>query len=295
MSRKELKAKAMRTEQAIEEIERQVDEVPKTKDDYERLIMGSPNSSFIWIQYMAFYMEMQELTQARTVAERALERIPPEEAVEKRNVWLAYLNMEYLFGSTESFTVVLSRALAYNEPEDIYLRLTQMMVKVPAPKFPLIDELYSNMLRKFSTSENVYKQYLQYLLTSKKDPSMFRSTLTHSLKVLPARKHVQVISAAAVLEYKCGDPERGRTIFEGIVSNYPKHTDQWNIYIDMEIKKGDQNYIRKLFDRATSLKLSSKNMKGLFKKYMKFEQDHGSQERMDYVRNRAVEYVNSKE
>jgi rRNA biogenesis protein RRP5 len=46
------------------------------------------------------------------------------------------------------------------------------------------------------------------------------------------------------MEFKHGEPERGRTIFEGIISNYPKRLDQWSIYLDMEIRTGEQETIR---------------------------------------------------
>lgn len=32
------------------------DQQPETKDDFEKLILTNPNSSYIWIQYMAFNM-----------------------------------------------------------------------------------------------------------------------------------------------------------------------------------------------------------------------------------------------
>ena len=57
-----------------------------------------------------------------------------------------------------------------------------------------------------------------------------------------------MISKYGQIEYKEGDAERGRTIFEGIVSNYPKRVDQWNIYIDMELKTGNHVAIRYLFN-----------------------------------------------
>lgn len=43
---------------------------------------------------------------------------------------------------------------------------------------------------------------------------------------------VQVLTQAALQEFKTGDPERGRGIFEGILRNYPKRMDLWNVYID---------------------------------------------------------------
>ena len=47
-------------------------------------------------------------------------------------------------------------------------------------------------------------------------------------------KDLKTISKFAQMEYKLGDPERGRTIFEGIVDTHRKRLDLWNIYIDME-------------------------------------------------------------
>lgn len=46
------------------------------------------------------------------------------------------------------------------------------------------------------------------------------------------------------MEFKHGEAERGRTIFEGVMSNYPKRVDLWSIYLDMEIRAGEQDIIR---------------------------------------------------
>lgn len=32
-------------------------QLPQSKEDFERLLLGSPNSSFLWIQYMSFAAE----------------------------------------------------------------------------------------------------------------------------------------------------------------------------------------------------------------------------------------------
>jgi rRNA biogenesis protein RRP5 len=41
-----------------------------------------------------------------------------------------------------------------------------------------------------------------------------------------------------------GDPERGKTIFEGIVDSHPKRLDLWSVYIDMEATQKDIASIR---------------------------------------------------
>lgn len=44
-----------------------------------------------------------------------------------------------------------------------------------------------------------------------------------------------------------GDPERGRTIFEGIIDTHAKRLDLWNVYIDMETAQEDIQRIRQEF------------------------------------------------
>jgi len=54
---------------------------------------------------------------------------------------------------------------------------------------------------------------------------------------------VNLISKFGMLEFKYGQPENGRTMFEGIVSNYPKRMDIWSIYMDMEVKYGGKQNV----------------------------------------------------
>jgi rRNA biogenesis protein RRP5 len=80
---------------------------------------------------------------------------------------------------------------------------------------------------------------------------------------------VNLISKFGTLEYKYGTPENGRTMFEGIVNNYPKRMDIWSIYMDMEVKFGGKNnaQARHLFERCLSnemIKSKPKKMKLVF-------------------------------
>lgn len=38
------------------------------------------------------------------------------------------------------------------------------------------------------------------------------------------------------MEFRAGNLEAGRTMFEGIVANYPSRMDIWAIYMDQEVK-----------------------------------------------------------
>lgn len=56
-------------------------------------------------------------------------------------------------------------------------------------------------------------------------------------------KDLKTISKFALLEYKHGDPERGKTLFEGIIDSHSKRWDIWSMYMDME---GNRNNIQSL-------------------------------------------------
>jgi rRNA biogenesis protein RRP5 len=45
-----------------------------------------------------------------------------------------------------------------------------------------------------------------------------------------------MINKFGQLEFKYGDQERAKTLYEKLLASYPKRTDLWSIYIDMLIK-----------------------------------------------------------
>lgn len=48
---------------------------PQDAEAFERLILASPSSSLLWLQYMAHHLQATQIEQARAVAERALKTI----------------------------------------------------------------------------------------------------------------------------------------------------------------------------------------------------------------------------
>jgi rRNA biogenesis protein RRP5 len=102
---------------------------------------------------------------------------------------------------------------------------------------------------------------------------------------------VKNLTKYAQMEFKLGEPEKGRTIFEGILSTYSKRTDLWSIYCDMSIKAGDVDQVRRLFERILQLKWPAKKMKFFFKKYLDYEKKHGTEEGAEHVKQAAMRYV----
>lgn len=48
---------------------------PQDAATFDRLLLASPNSSLLWLQYMAHHLQATQIEQARAVAERALKTI----------------------------------------------------------------------------------------------------------------------------------------------------------------------------------------------------------------------------
>ncbi|KAF7723464.1 rRNA bioproteinsis protein rrp5 [Apophysomyces ossiformis] len=264
---------------------------PQSAADFERFLVGSPNSSFMWINYMAYQLQLSEVAKAREIGERALKTINYREEQEKMNVWVAMMNLENSFGDEESLEELFKRAVVYCEPKKVYLQLAQIYNR--SQKYEKEEALWKEMLKKFSQSSKVWTLFGQFYL-QRDNVEGARELLQRSMKVLPKHKHIKTVVKFAQMEFKHGEAERGRTIFEGIVSNYPKRVDLWSIYLDMEIKEGDHSMIRRLFERVTALKFSSKKMKFFFKKWLQFEKDNGSEDDVERVKEKALAYVESR-
>jgi len=102
---------------------------------------------------------------------------------------------------------------------------------------------------------------------------------------------LKTISKFAQLEYKLGDPERGKSIFEGIVDSHPKRWDLWSIYIDMAASQDDMTGVRSLFDRVFTHKMTSHKAKSFFKKWLDLEKRRGDEEGVEAVKQKAIEWT----
>lgn len=102
---------------------------PQSVADYERLLLGEPDSSLLWLQYMAFQLELGEVDKAREIAERALRTITIGEDAEKLNIWVALLNLENTYGDDETLEDVFKRACQYNDTQEVYERMTSIYIQ----------------------------------------------------------------------------------------------------------------------------------------------------------------------
>jgi rRNA biogenesis protein RRP5 len=144
----------------------------------------------------------------------------------------------------------------------------------------------------YKKSKKVWTAYLQFKLRSG-DTVGAKAQLSRAMQSLSRHKHVEVISKYALAEFDFGSQERGRVVFEELLTNYPKRTDLWHLYVDREVKLGNTSQARILFERMIGLKSNTKNMKAIFKKYLAFEITHGDTVTQEAVRQKARDYVSS--
>lgn len=76
--------------------------------------------------------------------------------------------------------------------------------------------------------------------------SVFLQTVAESFNPyeLSSISGVDVIAKFAQLEFRYGDVERGRTMFDKVLTSYPKRTDLWSVFIDLMVKHGSQKDVR---------------------------------------------------
>ncbi|TKS69125.1 Protein RRP5 -like protein NF-kappa-B-binding protein [Collichthys lucidus] len=264
-TRHELEQEKKAAEKALVEREAQLMDPslrPQDSAAFERLLLGSPNSSLLWLQYMAHHLQATQIEQARAVAERALKTISFREEQEKLNVWVALLNLENMYGTEESLK---------KEAEG----------------------LYKTMVKRFRQNKAVWLSYGTFLLQQGQSDAA-NALLQRALKSLPSKESVDVIGKFAQLEFRYGDAEKGRAMFDKVLTSYPKRTDLWSVFIDLMVKHGSQKDVRALFDRVIHLSVSVKKIKFFFKRYLEYEKKNGTPQSVQAVKEKAMEFVEAK-
>ncbi|VUG18531.1 RRP5 [Brettanomyces bruxellensis] len=288
---KKKKKRSKRTK--ISQIEDKTAEIntraPESVSDFERLLLGNPNSSIMWIQYMSFQLQLGEIEKARKIGDRALKTINYREESEKMNVWIALLNLENMFGTEDTLKDTFTRACQYMDAYTMHRKLASIYIS--SDKFEEADSMFKVICKKFGYDHViVWVAYGRFLIERSK-PDEAHQVLAKALQVLTKRSHVEVVRKFAQLEFSEGDPEQGRSLFEGLLSDVPKRLDIWNVYIDQEIKNGDKNKVEDLFERVSARKLTKKQAKFFFGKWLSYEGKNGDEKASDYVKAKAAEYA----
>ncbi|KAL8716068.1 MAG: hypothetical protein Q9225_006249 [Loekoesia sp. 1 TL-2023] len=295
---------------------------PQSVADYERLLLGQPNSSVLWLGYMAFQLQLSEVDRAKEIAERALRTIHIREQDEKLNVWVALLNLENTYGTEESLDKIFKRACQHCDVLDMSERLISIFIQ--SGQYDQADALLTSTLSKHSSSSpSLYLNAATFYLTTLNSPSRAHALLPRAMQSLPPHTHIDLTKQFALLEFSSpnGDPERGRTLFENLLSTVGgKKLDLWHVYVDAEIKKGvgketggqtgggsgigrkeevggpaNKERVRGLFERVSRMKgWKVKQMKFWFGKWAGWEEKIGDEAGRKRVEGLAEDWVRRK-
>lgn len=273
------------------------------KMEFDKEILHNPNSSENWIKKISFLAETEPIKKVREETERGLLVINFNSEKEKLNLWKCYMNLEFYFGEDDKLIKVFQRALNSNKRADIIGHLVNLYVQ--NKKFEKAEDIVKLYLKKSDDKKNSWMKYLDFLVNwrfhfknEKNENNVeilekkIKMIIKRALQSLDKRDHVFFLSQYSILEYKFDNFEIARMNFENILVNFPKRTDIWNVYLDMEIKyTKDQKYIRDLFDKFIVLPHKMKQAKKTFKKYLNYEIVNGTQKSQNYVKEKAQIYV----
>jgi rRNA biogenesis protein RRP5 len=101
---------------------------PQSVADFERLLLGQPNSAELWVRYMVFQRELNEIEKARQIARRALATMNSREEKERLDVWTALLHLENNFGSDDLLAETFKEACQYNDSREMHERMIKIYI-----------------------------------------------------------------------------------------------------------------------------------------------------------------------
>ncbi|RMZ71103.1 hypothetical protein GMOD_00005609 [Pyrenophora seminiperda CCB06] len=148
---------------------------PQSVADYERLLLGQPNSAEMWVRYMVFQRELNEIEMARQIARRALATINPREEKEKLDVWTALLHLENDFASDDAIETVFKEACQNNDSREMHERMIKIYIS--SEKLDKADNLYQSMMKNksFTQDPKFWLSYAAFLMDVLQPPSPSRA------------------------------------------------------------------------------------------------------------------------
>ncbi|XP_028139562.1 protein RRP5 homolog [Diabrotica virgifera virgifera] len=292
LSASERAQQAKEEEERIRQIEKELADptkAPESAEHFDRLLLASPNSSKLWLQYMAFHVAATEFEKARAVAKRALENINYTYVDERFNIWITLLNFENTYGTNESFSKVFEEAVKCNDDLKIYLETIRILAE--SGQIAEMEEKIKKVRNKHKQNSHMWIEVakIYYMLDKFKEARNLKDAALKSITI--KKMQLDIIVQFALMEFNYGEPHYGSHIFEAILSSDPKKVTIWTMYVDQLVKKGKIDEARQVLDRSVSQHLPVKSLKSLFLKYKMFEETYGNPETVQEVKEKVKELM----
>ena len=213
--------KLLKAEKKIRNKELKETTSPHSIRSYEKAILTSPNSSFLWIKYSAFLLDTFGIEKSREILYKALTQIDPSEEREKLNIYFALINLEHSYGTAESFEKITAKALTVNNPEKILKHKVRKLLQ--SNNLEDAEEYLMILCRKYGKNIENWEDLLKFYLKDLKDEDKFQDALRRGMQSI--RDTIDLRKRVGILEYSFGSQEKGRTIFENLLSEKSKRSD----------------------------------------------------------------------
>jgi len=142
--------------------------------------------------------------------------------------------------------------------------------------------------KSLTSSLAFWLNYATFLLSTLNAPGRARALLQRAMQSVPAQQHRELTTKFAALEFQSpnGDPERGRTIFEGLIAAFPKRGDVWDIWVDLEKTKGGEakEQVRDVYRRMSGVRMKRRRAMWVFKRWEEYEGQIGDRKGVERVR-----------
>ncbi len=266
--------------------------IPESENDFERLLLGNPSSSHIYIRYASWLISITEINKARAVLKRGLETIPYRLEDEKLNIWYALLNLESQYGNEVQLEHVYKEAKEHMNDKLIRLHMVHIYENQEDQEKAI--SLWKEICKRYKEDVDCWLGYLNccyMLLPKEKGSEKSSEVLKQAMMLVPSNSKVRLLSGYGVILYKYDSYDKGRTIFEDLLSKYPKKIDIWYIYIDQESKLNNLQYVRSLYTRLIEVKLNIVKIRNIFKRWISFEEEKGDEDHVAFVENKVQEYI----
>jgi rRNA biogenesis protein RRP5 len=223
-----------------------------TVDQYEIQCAAQPNNAAVWISYMAFQLENNEIQKARDVCKKALKIITVTSLEQRWLIYSSLISIEILYGTVTSLEQSINLAVKEFEKIKVYAEIGR--IAISSHKLPLSIEYYQKALRSSGLAQDaasnqtkprtvliqVQEIYISLisLLFAQQKRAEAQALLKQSMGQLPTQYTGLIVIKTILLEFQSdhGSVDTGRVMFQMFLKDNSKRVDVWTTWIQQEIK-----------------------------------------------------------